>query len=108
MFEHGFGMLFGAFWGFSVIGLVLLIWALIDCLQVPDDSRYQSGTKLIWVLVIVFVWIIGPILYLAIGRPKGGAARPGAHPMPPPAPGAPRPPAGSGDGMPPPPPGALG
>ena len=44
-------------------------WALVDCIQVPDDTMYRSGTKLIWVLVIVFATLIGAIVYLAIGRP---------------------------------------
>ena len=35
----------------------------------PDDSMYQSGTKLVWVLIIVFLSWIGALLYLAIGRP---------------------------------------
>ena len=48
---------------------------------------YRSGTKLIWVLVIVFATVIGSIVYLAIGRPDGTRApveRAGAMPPPPP------------------------
>jgi Phospholipase_D-nuclease N-terminal len=81
-----FFLIFGIFW---LGAFVLWIWALVDCIQVPDDSLYQSGTKLIWVLVIVFLNVIGAILYLAIGRPNAGA-RPGgtsrSTPPPPPAP----------------------
>jgi succinate dehydrogenase/fumarate reductase cytochrome b subunit len=54
---------------FGLGGLVLFVWALIDAVQVPDDSMYQSGTKLIWVLVIVLVPVIGALVYLAVGRP---------------------------------------
>ncbi len=66
------------------------IWALVDCIRVPDDRLYREGTKLIWVLVIVFLQVIGAIVYLAVGRPaKGsmGAAAPGSMPPPPPPPG---------------------
>jgi hypothetical protein len=28
-----------------IIGFVLWIWALVDCLQVPDDSLYRTGTS---------------------------------------------------------------
>ena len=49
--------------------IVLFVWALIDCLKVPDDSMYQNANKLIWIIVIVFVPIIGPIAYLLIGKP---------------------------------------
>jgi succinate dehydrogenase/fumarate reductase cytochrome b subunit len=54
---------------FGLGGLILFVWALIDAVQVPDDSMYRSGTKLIWVLVIVLVPVIGAIVYLAVGRP---------------------------------------
>jgi hypothetical protein len=74
--------LFGLFWLASV---VLMIVALIDCIRVPDDSMFQNGTKLIWVLVIVFLNLIGAILYFAIGRPRSGA-RPSPRTIPPPPP----------------------
>lgn len=71
----------------GIAATVVWIWALVDCIQVPDDSMYRSGTKLIWVLVIVFATFIGSIAYLAIGRPDGTRApvdRSGAMPPPPP------------------------
>jgi hypothetical protein len=49
--------------------LILFIWALVDCLKVPDDSMYQNANKLIWVIVIVLVPLIGSIAYLLIGKP---------------------------------------
>ena len=74
----------GGFFAFLMIlliaGLAFWIWALVDCLSVPDDSLYQSGTKLVWVLVIVLAGWIGAIIYLAAGRPTKGA---GASPAPP-------------------------
>jgi hypothetical protein len=99
VFDNGFGWFFGGFWLFSIAGLVLMIWALVDCLKVPDDSRYQSGTKLVWVLVIVLVWVIGPIIYLLIGRPKAVVGGAGNASIPPPG--------GPSGSVPPPPPGAL-
>ena len=54
-----------------VAAIVLLIYALVDAIRVPDDSMYRTGTKLIWVLVILFAQpLIGPIIYLAIGSPQ--------------------------------------
>ena len=50
-------------------GLVLWIWALVDCIRVPDDRYYRSGTKLVWVLVIALLQGIGAIVYLVVGRP---------------------------------------
>ncbi|MGE5227697.1 MAG: PLDc N-terminal domain-containing protein [Planctomycetaceae bacterium] len=77
-------VVFGIVW---LVGLAVWIWALVDCIQVADDSMYQSGNKLIWVLVIVFLALLGAILYLLIGRPKPGAPSSPARLPPPPAPG---------------------
>jgi hypothetical protein len=77
---------FGAFMAVGIVGLVIWIWALVDCLQVPDDSMYRTGTKLIWVLVIVLAQFIGAIVYFAIGRPSRDArTRPPSDLPPPPA-----------------------
>ena len=51
-------------------GLALFIWALVDCVRVPDDRYFRSGTKLIWVLLIALTQLLGAIIYLAIGRPS--------------------------------------
>jgi hypothetical protein len=52
------------------IGLtVFWIWALVDAIRVPDDSMYNEGNKLLWVIVIVLTSFIGAIIYLIIGRP---------------------------------------
>jgi len=75
--------LFGLFWLGTI---VVTIVALVDCIRVPDDAMFQNGTKLIWVLVIVFLSLIGAILYFAIGRPKGAPPPARAIPPPPPPP----------------------
>ena len=80
----------------GVGGLILWIWALVDCIRVPDDSYYRSGTKLVWVLVIALLQVIGAVVYLAAGRPDkaaragwtGGDPPRGSAPMPPPPPPA--------------------
>ena len=80
-----FGLLF-------VGSFVVWIWALVDAIQVPDDSMYRSGTKLVWVLVIVLTQVVGAIIYFAIGRPSRRAAPSGPPPPPPPPPPAEPPP----------------
>lgn len=62
----GVFILFFLIWA-AAIGL--MIWALVDAVRVPDDSLYRSGSKVVWVLVIVFLGPIGAIIYLAAGRP---------------------------------------
>jgi hypothetical protein len=49
-----------------VIQLGLMIAALIDLER--EDRRVRGGSKLVWALVIVFVNLIGPILYFVAGR----------------------------------------
>jgi hypothetical protein len=49
-----------------IIQLGLMIAALYDLEQ--EDRRVRGGSKLVWALVIVFVNIIGPIVYLVAGR----------------------------------------
>jgi hypothetical protein len=73
---------FGLLW---IGGIALWIFALVDCIRVPDDSMYRSGTKLIWVLVIVLTQVIGAIIYLVVGPPEPGT-RPSGVGVPPPPP----------------------
>jgi hypothetical protein len=49
-----------------VIQLGLMIAALIDLER--DERRVRGGSKLVWALVIVFVNVVGPILYFVAGR----------------------------------------
>jgi len=66
--------------------LIVWIWALVDAIGVPDDAMYQTGNKLVCVLVIALTGTVGAIIYLAAGRPMRGAAAPPAAPPPPPPP----------------------
>lgn len=68
-----------------VIELVLLVIAVADLLR--DDRRVRGGSKPMWALIIVFVNLIGPILYLLVGRDESplepgepGEPGPGAVP----------------------------
>jgi hypothetical protein len=42
--------IFALFWLFFIANVILVIWALVDAIRVPDDSMFQAGTKLISVL----------------------------------------------------------
>jgi hypothetical protein len=55
-----------------IIGLALFalwIYALIDAIRTPESS-FQTGTQLIWVIVILLGNVIGAIIYLIMGRPQ--------------------------------------
>ncbi|EKN65589.1 putative negative regulator of sigma Y YxlE [Neobacillus bataviensis LMG 21833] len=47
-----------------VIQLILLIVAIIDLVKIEKTN----GPKWLWALIILFINIIGPILYFVIGR----------------------------------------
>jgi hypothetical protein len=47
-----------------IIQLILLIVALVDLTR----TEQTNGPKILWVFIILFVNIIGPILYFVIGR----------------------------------------
>jgi hypothetical protein len=49
-----------------LIQLGLMVAALIDLEK--DERRVRGGSKLVWALVIVFVNVLGPIIYLVAGR----------------------------------------
>ena len=49
-----------------VVQLALLVLALKDLLN--PDRRVKGDNKLVWALVIVFVNLIGPLVYFFIGR----------------------------------------
>ena len=49
-----------------LIQLGLMIAALLDLEK--DERRVRGGNKLVWVLVIVFINVIGPIVYFLAGR----------------------------------------
>ncbi|HWC32376.1 MAG TPA: PLDc N-terminal domain-containing protein [Actinomycetota bacterium] len=61
--------------------IALFVYALVDAVRVPDDSMYQAGNKLIWVILIVLVPVlIGPAIYLIVGKPI--RERPNRRPPP--------------------------
>ncbi|MEH7437047.1 PLD nuclease N-terminal domain-containing protein [Neobacillus drentensis] len=47
-----------------IIQLILIVVAIIDLIRI-DQTK---GPKWLWVIIILFVNIIGPILYFVIGR----------------------------------------
>jgi hypothetical protein len=84
--------LFAGFVLFFIANIVLVIWALVDAIRVPDDSMYRAGNKLIWILVILLAGLIGAIVYFVVGRPVAGGSTSGGswhgQPPPPPPPGS--------------------
>ncbi|WP_339696421.1 PLD nuclease N-terminal domain-containing protein [uncultured Roseivirga sp.] len=49
-----------------IISFPVILWivALVDCLK----SNFAGDSKVVWVLVIIFLPVLGSILYFLIGR----------------------------------------
>jgi|GEM_PF-281575 len=52
-------------WPVIVLQFALAIWALVDLVR-RDNVRYLP--KVAWAVIVLFVNIVGPIVYLAFGR----------------------------------------
>jgi hypothetical protein len=48
----------------AIVQIVLLVAALLDLMKRPRTR----GPKWLWLLIIIFVNIVGPILYFVLGR----------------------------------------
>jgi hypothetical protein len=46
--------------------LGLLVWGLYDLTR--PDRRVKGDSKVVWALIIIFINVIGPILYLLVGH----------------------------------------
>ena len=64
--------------GFGLIGLALSalwfvfwIWMLVHAIT---NKGVSDGEKICWVLAVIFLPVLGALLYFFIGRPKGGGA----------------------------------
>ncbi|WP_147793536.1 PLD nuclease N-terminal domain-containing protein [Cellulomonas sp. Y8] len=55
-----------------LIQLGLLVYCLIDCIQ-TDSVLVRNLPKTAWVLLIVFLPLVGGIAWLVAGRPERGA-----------------------------------
>jgi hypothetical protein len=49
-----------------VIQLGLLVWALYDLTR--PNRKVKGDSKVVWALIIIFINVIGPILYFLVGR----------------------------------------
>ena len=55
--------------GLGLIVIILTVYALVDC-ALFDRSRIRGLPRWVWIFVIIFVPLIGPLLWLFVGRGK--------------------------------------
>jgi Phospholipase_D-nuclease N-terminal len=58
----------GLNWGLLAPIFIIQLILLIVCLVDLSHNEKTNGPKWLWVLIIIFINIIGPILYFVIGR----------------------------------------
>ncbi|MEK3882491.1 PLDc N-terminal domain-containing protein [Paenibacillus sp. PL2-23] len=51
-----------------IIQLILMVIALIQCIK-AEETR---GPKLVWILIIIFINLLGPIAFFLFGRRQRG------------------------------------
>ncbi|WP_338473177.1 PLD nuclease N-terminal domain-containing protein [Niallia sp. XMNu-256] len=49
-----------------VLQLILMIFALVNCVKQEETK----GPKWMWFVIIIFVNIVGPVIYFLFGRKK--------------------------------------
>lgn len=67
------------FIGGGLVGLLtfaLFIYSVIDVIA-TDEALMRNLPKLVWLLVVIFVPIVGPLSWLLLGRPERAGYRPG-------------------------------
>ncbi len=65
----------GAFFGLiffliSLVGFVFWLWMLIHAIT---NKGLSDGEKIVWVLVIIFLPLLGSIIYFFVGKSKGSS-----------------------------------
>ena len=54
----------------GLVGLVFWIWMLVHAIQ---NKGLSDTERILWVLVIIFVNLLGAIVYFFVGRPRAPA-----------------------------------
>lgn len=51
----------------AVGGTIFWIWMLVECLRYESS---EGNTRIVWLLVILFLHLLGALLYFLIRRPQ--------------------------------------
>lgn len=64
-----------------VLVIVVQIYALIDCIQTPDEEA-KHLPKIAWVILIIIAPLVGAVAWLLAGRPRGADGHGRQGPVP--------------------------
>jgi hypothetical protein len=60
---------------FILGGMVLPVWGIVDAAIRPDSVWAAAGqNKVVWVIIQIFLWTLGAVIYFVAIRPKLVAA----------------------------------
>jgi hypothetical protein len=62
----------------SIAALVLVVYCLLNIITTPED-QIRNLPKLLWVVLVIFLPVIGSVAWLVAGRPQS-ASRAGGMP----------------------------
>ncbi|MAT14218.1 MAG: hypothetical protein CMJ46_03000 [Planctomyces sp.] len=51
----------------QILGVAFMVWMVIDCAM---NEPSEGNDKVVWILVIIFVPLIGGIIYYFVRRPE--------------------------------------
>jgi hypothetical protein len=54
-----------------VLDLILVLTAILSIVR-KDEKELRFNNKLIWILIVVFINLIGPIIYFILGSKDDG------------------------------------
>lgn len=67
--------MFRLLFGLGVVVVILTIYTVVDCAMF-DRNRIRGVPRWVWIFLIVLLPVIGPILWLLIGRGRRNTAGP--------------------------------
>lgn len=66
---------------FILATMVLPVWGIVDAAIRPDSVWAATGqNKVVWVIIQIFLWTLGAVIYFIAIRPKLVAATPRTYP----------------------------
>jgi len=76
MVGEDMAILFGAAWllfllfALAILAVVFWIMMLINCATMPDKKIKKYGGKVAWILILVFLGLLGAIIYYFVVKRK--------------------------------------
>jgi cbb3-type cytochrome oxidase subunit 3 len=58
----------------ALLGLAVYIWFIVDVLR-TSSSNVRTLPKFVWLIIVILIPLLGGILWLLAGRPRGQGRR---------------------------------